>query len=212
MEHARARIYVCATDPLREPRTLYRNGGGIGRPWTRQRSGESSRGMPRGHYSIRECRFSAKKKEREKKITFLLFFFRFFRVERDRSNETVWKELFVSSDFDRSLPLSFLSFLSFSFFFPFKNTPTINRVEWIFKIRARFFDTVFFLFSTRARKESAFAFARPEFSKFNNTSASLSDRSQPRCMVVAFRKILFRSRYHQPRRVSSFHDALLLGT
>lgn len=106
----RARAYVCATDPLREPRTLYRNGG-IGRPWTRQRSGESSRGMPRGHYSIRECRFSARKREkRNLRPPFSSFA---SRVERDRSNETVQKSSLWALN---AISIDLFDF--FPFFFP----------------------------------------------------------------------------------------------
>lgn len=124
MEHTRARAYVCATDPLREPRTLYRNGG-IGRPWTRQRSGESRRGMPRGHHSIRECRFTKERKINLRSSSFSSFA---SRVERDRSNETVEKSSLwaLNAISNRSLRL---------FLRVFKNTRTVNRdkrrVEWI---------------------------------------------------------------------------------
>lgn len=77
-------------------------------------------------------------------------------------------------DLDRSLRL-------FSFLFSmFKNTRTINRavisgVEWIHNARTVFSNSVYFFLIRREQ--------RPEFSKSNNVSLSLSlsDRSQARC-------------------------------
>lgn len=112
-----------------------------------------------------------REKKRKKKLTSPLFFFRITRgtrsIERNRS-----KELFVSPecDLDRSLRL-------FSFLFSmFKNTRTINRavisgVEWIHNARTVFSNSVY-LFLIRREQ-------RPEFSKSNNVSLSLSLGQKP---------------------------------
>lgn len=130
-----------------------------------------------------------REKKRKKKLTSPLFFFRITRgtrsIERNRS-----KELFVSPecDLDRSLRL-------FSFLFSmFKNTRTINRavisgVEWIHNARTVFSNSVYFFLIRREQ--------RPEFSKSNNVSLSLS-LSRTEAKPAALGKILFRSRY-RPR-------------